>query len=216
MKCIRKKIVVLAVVTASSLLIPATAGAQNIAVMDVARIFEDYEMTRDLEALFEDRQRAVSKEAESRRKSIEQMRRALAAFDPTSEDFARREKDLIRAETEYQIWSGYEERRLKTEHKNWLMRIYRRTQKVVGEVARERSVDLVLTYDRLVNDAPDSGALRQQILLQKVIYHSDRVDITNEVLKRLNKQYENQGGIRSLAEQNGKPDDNAAPRTPIP
>jgi len=176
----------------------AAHAQTSIAVLNVARVFEAYEMTRDLEALFETARRAAADEAEKRRNDTEQMRRALAAFDPNSEDFARREQELSRAEIEFQVWSKSTERRLKNDHLRWMRKIYRNTQDVISGIARERKIDIVLTYDELTNDAPDSVALRQQILLQKVIYHDDRVDITDETLRRLNEAYRKTGGIRSL------------------
>ena len=196
----RRRCLIAAVISVGALNPGARADAVNTAVVDVARVFEEYQMTRDLEAKFDERRRALAEEAERRHNNIEQMRRGLAAFDPSSKDFARREKDLLQEEVAFQVWSRYEEKKLKDNHKAWLLQIYRSTQTVVAEVAQERSIDLVLTYDRLAEDAPDSVTLRQQILLQKVIYHSDRVDITNEVLDRLNKAYREQGGLRSLGD----------------
>ncbi len=176
-----------------------TANAQsNIAVIDVASVFESYEMTRDLEAMFNARRQELATEADQRRTSIEQMRRGLAAFDPASSDYVSREQELIRAEVDFQVWSTHSEQRLKTNHKLWLLAIYRNTQGVIEKLANERNYDLVLTYDRLTDDAPDSVTLRQQILLQKVIYHHSRIDITTEVLNRLNNEYKSSGGIRSL------------------
>ena len=188
-----------AITVAVVLAAPALRAAEtNIAVLDVTRIFEEYEMTRDLEELFETARRAIADEADQRRKDLEQMRRGLSAFDPSSEDFTRRENDMMRSEIDFQVWSAYKERELKASHKAWLMRIYENTQRVVSEIAADKKLDLVLTYDRLAQDAPDSATLRQQILLQKVIYHSERVDITQEVLTRLNEGYQAHGGIRSI------------------
>ncbi len=170
----------------------------NIGVIDVAQVFESYNMTRDLESMFNAKRQELASEAEQRRTSIDQMRRGLAAFDPSSADYISREKELIRAEVDFQVWSTHSEQRLKTNHKMWLLAIYRNTQATVAKLANERNYDLVLTFDRLAEDAPDSVTLRQQILLQKVIYHSPRVDITNEVLNRLNSEYKSTGGIRSL------------------
>ncbi|NOX59668.1 MAG: OmpH family outer membrane protein [Planctomycetes bacterium] len=189
------------VVLAGSILLATAqvAVAQSkIAVIDVARVFEEYGMTQDLESMFNARRRELADEAKERRTAIEQMRRGLAAFDPSSSDFAVREKDLIRAEVDFQVWSTYSEQKLKMSHKRWLLSIYRNTQAMVQRLATERSYDLVLTYDRLTADAPDSVTLRQQILLQKVIYHHSRIDITTEVLNRLNTEYKSTGGIRSL------------------
>jgi len=194
------------------------AAGQNIAVIDVARVFEQYKLTRDLESTFDKQRRDLSAEADQRRQSVEQMRKSLAAFDPASNDYAQREEKLYRAEVEYQVWSGTQEKRLKSEHKRWLLRIYRDTQRIIGEIARSRGVDVVLTYDHLMEDAPDSTALRQQILLQKVIYHSDRVDITTEVLNRLNSEYtaKNQGGSRPRTGQAPLDQPADASQTPTP
>ncbi len=194
-------ITIAAVGTAAS----AAHAETTVAVIDVARVFEEYEMTRDLEAKFDERRRAANDEANNRRNSIEQMRRSLAAFDPVSEDFARREQDLLRAEVDFEVWSTHTERQLKAEHKKWLLRIYRNAQKVVGDLAKERQVGLVLTYDRLAEDAADSIVLRQQILLQKVIYHDEETDITAEVLNRLNQSYRAGGGAQSLDRAPGVP-----------
>lgn len=178
----------------------APAEAQTkIAVLNVARVFEEYEMTRELESLFDQQRREAAEEADQRRANIDQMRRALTAFDPASDDFARRDADITRAEIEFQVWSNLAERRLKNNHKNWMLQIYRNTQGMVGEIAKERTIDLVLTYDRLTEDAPDSATLRQQILLQKVIFHSGNTDITDEVISRLNKRYKDGGGIQSIS-----------------
>lgn len=181
---------------------PATRGGQ-IAVVDVARIFEQYKLTQDLESTFEQKRRDLGAEAEKRRESLDQMRRSLAAFDPTSQDYTQRENEMLKAEVEFQVWSTVEEKRLKNEHKQWLRRIYSDTQRVIGDIARSRGYELVLTYDRLMEDAPDSTALRQQILLQKVIYYNEQMDITDEVLTRLNGEYasQNQGGSRPLSSQ---------------
>ena len=176
----------------------AHAELPNVAVIDVAKVFEQYEMTRELELMFDEKRRAIGDQAESRKATIDQMRRALTAFDPASQDFVQREQELMKAEVEFQVWFGYEQQQLKNEHKRWLLLIYRNTQKTVANIATAKEIDLVLTYDRLTEDAPDSVVLRQQILLQKVIYHSEQTDLTDEVLTKLNESFRAQGGIRGI------------------
>jgi len=177
---------------------PIARAETEIAVLNVARIFEKYEMTRDLESLFDQARRAAADEADQRRAKTEQLRKALSAFDPGSEDYLRREQEADRADLEFQVWSKATERRLKGDHLRWMKQIYHNTQDVIAQIAKERGLDLVLTYDELTDDAPDSVALRQQILLQKVIYHNAKNDITDEVLRRLNEAYRKSGGIHDI------------------
>lgn len=178
---------------------PASAqGQQKIGVIDIAQVFERYQMTRDLEQRFDTKRRSIRDEAENRRKSMENQRAALDAFDPASQDFAERREKLRQASIEYKVWLETEEQMIKEEHMIWLRGIYENVEKAVAEEAKARNLDLVMAYSGLSPDLPDSMALRQEILLKKVIYFSDRVDLTQVVLKRLNDDYQGRGGAASL------------------
>lgn len=176
---------------------PALGG---IAVVDLARVFDGYRMTKDLEQRFDDRRRVIGDQAESRRYAVEKQLTALQAFDPASRDYAERRNELYRMEFEFKVWLSMEEQRLKDEHMAWLRSIYDDVRQAVAGVAESRGIDLVLTYDELSPDVPDSLALRREILLKKVLYFSDRVDLTAQVLEGLNENYEKTGGAASLKE----------------
>jgi hypothetical protein len=53
--------------------------------------------------------------------------------------------------------------------------------------------------------------LRNEILLKKVLYFSDRVDLTGQVLRLVNESYERRGGASSLRQTPPRP-----PLTPPP
>ena len=188
----------LLVAVASSLgisAIPADAQAQsNIGVVNLARVFAEYQMTRDLEMKFEQERRSMMSDAEQRRSVMNEKRQGLAPFKPGSQAYVDRSDELTRLEVEYEVWLSINERQLKREHKHSLVRIYDRVRSVVKEMADSRQIDVVLTYDEIDDSAPDSNAMRQQILLQKVLYAQDRVDLTESVLQRLNEQYGQQIG----------------------
>ena len=72
-----------------------------------------------------------------------------------------------------------------------LREIYVDIKGIVGEVALERGIDVVLASDLMPPQVPGApNQVRQQILLQKVVYWNTRVDITDEVVARLNAQYQ--------------------------
>ena len=170
----------------------------RVAVVDLARVFDGYKMTKDLEQQFEDRRRAIGDQAESRRRAVEKQLSALQAFDPASKDYAERRNELYQMEFEFKVWVTMEEQRLKDEHMAWLWRIYADVRREVARVAESRGIDVVLTYDELSADVPDSLSLRREILLKKVIYFNERADLTAEVLLGINDRYEKEGGAASL------------------
>lgn len=201
----REMVMTLATVLCATLLSagPAQPGSQrsyspNIAVVNLAALFDQYQMTRDLEQMFDEKRQIVTTEAEKRRDHLNVLRNGLERFKPGTSDYRGREEELVRAEIEYQVWLEMQERLLKEQHKNWLQIIYRDTQEAVASLAAERGIDLVLTYDVLEEDAPDSVAFKQQILLKKVIYASSRVDLTEAVLQAVNAEYQKRGGAAAL------------------
>lgn len=173
-------------------------GSPNIAVVNLAQLFERYQMTSDLEQMFDERRQGVAAAAQKRREAVNVMRTGLARFKPGSPDFTRREEDLVRAEIEFQVWLEMQERRLKGQHKQSLQQIYRDTRQAVAKLAAERRIDLVLTYDELEDEAPDSVAFKQQILLKKVIFASGRIDLTETVLAMVNSEYRKRGGAAAM------------------
>jgi Skp family chaperone for outer membrane proteins len=186
---------------------PAASATDNqdgsppaIGVVDIAQVFERYQMTRDLEERFDARQRAIRDEADNRRKAMENQFASLEAFDPASKDYAERRDGLRQMEFEFRVWLEMEEQRLKDEHMLWLRLIYDDVSEAVAQAARSRDIDLVLTYRDLSLDVPDSAALRNEILLKKVLYFTDRVDLTGQVLRLANESYERRGGRASLRE----------------
>jgi Skp family chaperone for outer membrane proteins len=173
-------------------------GSPNIAVVNLARLFEHYQMTSDLEQIFDERRQSVAASAQKRREEVDVMRTGLERFKPGSPDFARREEELVRAEIEFQVWLEMQERLLKSQHKQSLQQIYRDTRQAVAKLATERRIDLVLTYDELEEEAPDSVAFKQQILLKKVIFASGRIDLTETVLAMVNSEYQKRGGAAAM------------------
>ena len=182
-----------------------------IGVVEIAQVFEGYQMTRDLEERFDARQRSIRAEADNRREAMEKQLASLEAFDPASKDHAERREGLQRMQFEFRVWLEMEEQRLKEEHMLWLRMIYDDVCRAVAQAARSRDIDLVLTHRELSEDVPDSSALRNEILLKKVLYFNERTDLTGQVLRLVNESYEERGGAASLR-QTPTPQAPAAPR----
>lgn len=184
---------------------PAQGGTnQNIAVCNLTYVFDNYRMTRDLEQFFESRNKEFQTQAEQKRSDLEAKRNQLAQFKPGSDDYNRREEEFAIEQYKFQGWLDLWEQRLKKEHKNWLRRVYQNVQDAVAELSKEQNISLVLTYSKIDENAPDSAAMKQQILLRTVLYADDRIDLTQPILSRLEERYEKAGGAASLSQGPGK------------
>jgi Skp family chaperone for outer membrane proteins len=176
----------------------APRPATKIAVVNLATVFERYQMTSDLEQKFEESRQAVGAEAQSKRDQINLQQNALLDLKPGTPDFKKREDDLLRAQTNFEVWLKIKERDLKRQHMRWLKLIYERTKGVIAKLAADRDIDLVLSYNNLDEDVPDSVALKQQILLRNVLYANNRVNLTERVIELLDADYQREGGAAML------------------
>ena len=169
-------------------------GATKVAVVDIPAVSERYQKTRDLEAVFEQRRVAFSQQRDALRDKIERTGRSLQEeLKPGTTEFDQRRKQLALYQAEHEWFVETEGRKIEAGLAESLRAIYDDIKRVVGEVAEERGIDVVLAADRLPNEpVPSATAARQQIILQKVVYWSPRVNITEEVVVRLNANYKPQ------------------------
>lgn len=171
------------------------ADSPNVAVINLSVVFDQYRLTKDLEAKFTTRQRQMESEAQRQRDEIEVKRQALASFKPGTDDYNARRDEVTKMVIEYQIRTEVQKEQLRESHKQWLLKIYQDVRGAVAAVAKEDGVDLVLTYEEVTADAPDSKALRQQLLLEKVFYFGEKLDLTEKVISRVNADYAGPEGI---------------------
>lgn len=175
---------------------PASSGfgSAKVAVVDIRVVSERYDKTRDLDAAFEQRRVAFDQQRDALRDKIQRTGRSLREeLKPGTTEFDQRRKQLALYEAEHEWFVDTEGQKIEAGFAELLRMIYDDIKRVVGEVAEERGIDVVFAADRLPDEPVASAtAARRQIMLQKVIYWSPRVDITEEVIARLNAAYKPQ------------------------
>ena len=175
-------------------------GQPVVAVVNVPAVSERFQKTADLEARFDAIRRTLNEQRDALRDKAERTARSLEEeLKPGTDDFRARRKQLAMLEAELQYFIESEGRRIEQGLASSLRAIFDDIQATVRLVAEEKGIDIVLAADRMPDETADTGAqVRQQILLQKVLYWSPQADITDAVVTRLNARYEAQGGKASL------------------
>lgn len=163
----------------------------RVAVINVPKVSEQYARTADLEADFDERRRVFQERRTAARDKIDRHRRSLREdFKPGTPEFEQRRKELWLLEANAKYYEESESENLEKGLAQALHTIYTDIQRTVEVVAKDRGIDVVLACDEFGKDpAVSANAVRQQIMLQKVIYWNPQVDITAEVVTRLNIAY---------------------------
>ncbi len=179
---------------------PAVASTKA-AVVNIPVVSEKYAKTSELEAQFEAVRKKINGDRDALREKIERAKRsAQEELKPGTEEFRQRLKEIALMEAEFQWFTETEGQKVERGLAESLKSIFTDIQAAIREVAQEKGLDVVLAADQLPPETPENPAqVRQHILLQKVLYWSPAVDITEDVVTRLNANYKSSGGTPGLS-----------------
>ena len=91
----------------------AARAAENIGVINIADVFDGYQMTTDLERLFQLSEQKIKEQSQTRLTELDTLRKELEAFSPGTPDFNERDGTLVRLHTEYRVCPVFAQRRRK-------------------------------------------------------------------------------------------------------
>ncbi|WP_026142999.1 MULTISPECIES: OmpH family outer membrane protein [unclassified Thioalkalivibrio] len=157
--------VIVMMVVSGWLALPAAAGAQNVAFVTMNRILEDSpqaeEAMRELEREFSPRDSELVAEREELQRLRDRLERDGDLMNPSERadlerEFSQRSREFRRAQESFS-------EDLNVRRNEELAKLQRRINDAIVDLARERDIDLILTE-------------------RNVLYASDRIDITDDIL----------------------------------
>ena len=177
---------------------PAAAWAIPIGVVDLVKVFNDFEQTKVLNDELKRYKQELAGKQQKKEEQISVERETLQGFAPDSAEYRKRGQALKKIMIEYQAEMAVEQETLKDEHRRWIERTYETITKCIAEVAKRHGLQLVLTREELETGVEDATVLQRQILNRKVVYNDPGMDITGEVLATLNDGFAKSGGAKSV------------------
>jgi Skp family chaperone for outer membrane proteins len=175
---------------------PARTG--GVAVVDIGRLFNENQQTRDIDTELQARRTGLDAKAQELQQSAEKAKLVLDSFNPNSPEFRRQQQVLQRRALDIRHFAETVEADIKREKRNWTIETYNLIVQSVAEVAKKRNVEVVLTYHAPEMGGPDRAAILREIILREVVYRADHVDMTDEVLNVVNQHYKNTGGRSTI------------------
>lgn len=176
----------------------ATWQPTRVAVVDLTKIFDGFQQTRDLNDLLQQRGDAIVKEGTDKEKSLTNRQKELDAFKPDTPDFDKRYQELMKQVIDFRAWQQFMREQVENEHRVWLKKTYQQILESVSQISAERGIDLVLYNQEPRVEGENVQAMRENILQRKVVWSAKQNDITDQVIQRLNRDYEKQGGKKSM------------------
>jgi Skp family chaperone for outer membrane proteins len=182
-----------------------SAAAQNspapdvpIGLVDMVKAFNECEQWKAVNAGLNKKRQAQDQEAEKMKEEIAAKTKQIDAYHPDSPEWTKAAEELMMLQTKAEVWAKMQKVRTEAQKKRWVEKNYADVTKAIAEVAKKRGLVLVLTKEEIEPNTEDSNRLFAQIINRKVVYGDKRLELTDDVLKRLNEEFKLGGGENAM------------------
>ena len=162
--------------------------SSKIGVVSILKVFRDCKRSDAHRTEFNAEQSKIIAALQTLSKDIAAQEAGLKALKPESSDYLAQRKVLIdnqaRLEAEQKF---YKEQGILKQYK-WSKELYQDILRITSELAEQKGLDLVLRKDEIDLLALSVNEISETVRTHKVLYSAGCVDISDEVVARLDKE----------------------------
>ena len=169
----------------------ANAEAEDfkIGIVDISSVFEKYQKRIDLDQELKEQEKGFQDEVNKKRKEIIDLDEETQLLDLGSESRSNNENLLERKNVELEGYAKFAERQLLKKYKDFFENIYQEVVLKVEEIGKQEGFDLIIKNEESDLKGGQISDLQFKIGIRTVLYHSDSVEITLDVIDALNASY---------------------------
>ncbi len=167
---------------------PAATVAGKIAVCDFGQVYNSYEKAKALQKKLDENLAVIKQEDESRGAEVKKIEDELksGAYKDRSAAYEQRFGDFVTKSADHRTWMEVQKAKSQRWHLMMTTEMFNDIKDGIKAVAKDRGIDIVLQTHQMNFDSPSINELFQKAALHKVLYYSEQVDITKDVLSRVN------------------------------
>ncbi len=162
--------------------------SSKIGVVSILKVFRDCKSSAAQRNELQAEQNKIRAALKKLSEEIEAQEAGLKALKPESSDYLAQRKELIdmqaRLEAEQKF---YKEQSILKQYK-WSKELYQDILRITSELAEQKGLDLVLRKDEIDLLALSVNEISETVRTHKVLYSGGCVDISDEVVARLDKE----------------------------
>ena len=167
----------------------AEAEGFKIGIVDIGNVFEKYQKRIDLDLELKEQEKGFQDEVNKKRKEIIDLDEETQLLDLGSENRSNNENLMERKNVELEGYAKFAERQLLKKYKDFFENIYQEVVQKVEKIGEQEGFDLIIKNEEADLKSNKISDLQFKIGIRTVLYHSDSVDITLDVVDILNASY---------------------------
>jgi Skp family chaperone for outer membrane proteins len=176
---------------------PTAAQAQGaagqpvkIATANPSKIFFSMKEKTDVQAVLQEERKKLGEEERSRRQKVEDLRSALELIKPDAPQYEEASKQYAEAALQFKNWGEFSQMQLARLEKQKTKLLFDKITAMIAQIAKERGIDLVVAEQPPINvERISSEQLTQMMAQRQVLYTNASLDLTPDVVAKLDEQY---------------------------
>ncbi|NOZ21587.1 MAG: OmpH family outer membrane protein [Planctomycetes bacterium] len=184
--------VALAVCLAGLLVCRTACGkdrAPKIGVVNVTKVYDNYKKKRDMENDLRAQREQKSRVIHEKEKEIKRLTDEIKLLELGSDARKKREADLEKRQVDLQSFTRVTVGNMATRTREIMQRLYTEVVEAVQKYGRQNGFDLIIKWENVEVESKTMDELLYKINQRTVLFASDHVDITDEVISALNAGY---------------------------
>ncbi|MGQ3684902.1 MAG: OmpH family outer membrane protein [Candidatus Loosdrechtia sp.] len=165
----------------------------KIGVVDLNRVFEKYEKRKNLDAQLKDQEREYQKILNDKRKELANLNEKIQLLDLGSEARRRNEEAFEKKNIELESYARFAENNLVRRYRDYFESLYLEVCREVEDIGKREGYDLILKKEEPDLQGGGITELQFKVGIKTVLYNSEGIDITSQVVESLNKKYAGKG-----------------------
>jgi len=162
--------------------------SSKIGTVSILKVFRDCKRSAAHRTEFNAEQNRIRAELQTLSKEIEAQEAGLRALKQDSSDYLAQRKELIDKRASLQVQQDFNKEQAILKQYKLSKELYNDILQITSELAEQKGLDLVLEKDEIDVLSLSVNEISQTISTHKVLYSDGCVDLTNEVVARLDKK----------------------------
>ncbi len=171
---------------------PATA----VATFDLEKSFNALHEKKSADAELLKLAEAMNTKGEEQSKAIKQMQKDLQDHQEGAPKWRELNEKIAQATLDYRAYVEFCKAKIDIQRARTLKKIYLHIRESVKKLAEERGIDVVYVDDSIAEIPPgNEEETNRQISARRIVYRNPKVDITEELISRMNQSFLDAGGV---------------------
>ncbi len=159
----------------------------NIGVLSIRKVFTECKRNAAYREEAEKEQQRIASELEKLSKEIDAARAGLDTLKPGSSDHVKQLEELMEKQAKFEAQQEFQKHYLTLKDQRWTTQLYQEILKVIPEIAKEKGLDVVIEDSDVDLEDASANELMLTIRTHKLLYSDGCVDLTDEVIDKLDK-----------------------------